>query len=48
MKHIKKLVTKTKLGDYILKQKLGLIDGQIGFFSVEDIFESRPCFFEQF
>ena len=44
----KYLVTKTPLGDYIITKKLGIIDGQTSFFSKEDIFEMRPCFFEKY
>lgn len=41
------LITKTELGDYIMKMKLGLENGQTYLLSKNDIFESRPCFFDK-
>lgn len=40
------LITKTELGDYILQNKLGIMEGQQGLLSKQEIFEIRPCFFE--
>lgn len=41
------IITKTEFGQYVLEEKLGLAKGQIGMFSVEDLYEKRPCFFEK-
>lgn len=41
------LIKNTEFGDYIVNKKLGLIDGQIGMISKEELLETRPCFFEE-
>ena len=46
------LITKTELGEYIMKEKLGIDENQLSLLDtdmkerVKHVFEKRPCFFE--
>ena len=48
------LITKTELGEYIMKTKLGINENQLSLLDdnmksrVEQTFKIRPCFFEDF